>query len=221
MALYRISRKELDRSPLTQKTIILDLDETLVHSSEDPRQLLNLSAYKDKRWLELRSRMYRFSLDGYEKRPTIWGVTRPHLEEFLPFCFGYFEKVCVWSAGIPKYVAKVVEHIFPSGYEPYLVYNRNHCYYAPSGDLFKPIEAIGHREIRLDNTLFVDDRPTTFYDNPDNGIIIPAYQPEGRIEDYIRDERSLYDLMNWLMRPEVIKAKDVRLLEKRNIFSYL
>ncbi len=224
MSLYRISKKEPLRKPLTDKCIILDLDETLVHSSEDYLALMALQPFKDPSMLDLRARMYNLSLAGYDKPPTIWGVTRPYTEEFLLFCFGYFSKVCVWSAGSPEYVRSIVEHIFPAGYKPHAVYTKNHCHYTQDNVLFKPIERMINDEgwqksLRFDNTLFVDDRDLAFIKNPDNGIVIPPYEPNGDYESYVEDDQTLLALMNWLMQPEVIRSSDVRLLDKTRIFN--
>jgi hypothetical protein len=73
--------------------------------------------------------------------------------------------------------------------------------------------------LRLDNTFFVDDRPQVFFKNPDNGILIPPYEPSGSYYNYIQDDPTLPELMEWLMKPEVLQAKDVRLLDKSRIFS--
>jgi TFIIF-interacting CTD phosphatase-like protein len=224
MNLYWISKKETLRKPLTQRCIILDIDETLVHSSEDYLQLMRLRPFNDPAMLDLRPRMYNLSLNGYNKPPNVWGITRPHVEEFLLFCIGYFSKVCIWSAGIPEYVRQIVDLIFPIGFKPDAVYNRSHCHYAQNGELFKPIEKMAHDEgwekiLRLDNTFFVDDRPQVFFKNPDNGILIPPYEPSGSYYNYIQDDPTLPELMEWLMKPEVLQAKDVRLLDKSRIFS--
>lgn len=224
MNIYRISKKEPHHKPLTQRCIILDLDETLVHSSEDYIKLMTLQPFNDPVMLDLRSRMYNLSLDSYIKPPTVWGVTRPYTEDFLLFCFGYFSKVCVWSAGTPEYVRKIVDEIFPSGYKPDVVYNRSHCYYTQEGDIFKPIKIMARDEnlekiLRLDNTLFLDDRPQAFLKNPDNGIVIPAYEPDETYESYVQDDTALPELMDWLLQPEVLRTSDVRLLDKTKIFS--
>ena len=224
MSLYRISKKEPYHQPLTKRCIILDLDETLVHSSEDYRTFKQLRPFNNPALLDLRRRMYNFSLIGYDKAPTVWGVTRPYVQDFLIFCFSYFTKVCVWSAGSPEYVKKIVEHIFPPGYEPHAVYSRNQCHYAQNGELFKPIHKMTEQEgwedvLRLDNTLFIDDRPQAFYKNPKNGIVIPVYEPEDEIASFTQDDHCLVDIMQWLVLPEVLEAEDVRLLDKSRIFT--
>lgn len=224
MPLYRINKKEPSSKPLTQRCIILDLDETLVHSCEDIGKLSTFGLFRNPGMLDLRRRLYYISMGNYTKTPTIWGVVRPYTENFIQFCFEYFAKVCVWSAGLPEYVDRVVDLIFPSGYKPHLVYNRNHCHYDTSGEIFKPIEKMakalsGEKEgVKLENTFFLDDRPQAFLKNPQNGIIIPPYEPEEDINTFLQEDDHLVRLMQWLSKPEVIAAKDVRLLDKSRIF---
>lgn len=222
MALYRISKKESRHSPLTNKCIILDLDETLVHSSDDYNKLSTLQPFNEPMMLSIRGRMYNLSLSRYKDRPVIWGITRPHLLDFLVFCFSYFNKVCVWSAGSREYVNAIVDFIFPTGYRPHIIYCHDDCHYTQEGDLFKPIEKMSQEmknDIRLDNTFFIDDRRHAFIKNPKNGIHIPPYEPEGDYKRYLDDDPTLVELMEWLLKPEVLGCQDVRFLNKHNIFS--
>ena len=224
MSLYRFYKKDPRSKPLTNKCIILDLDETLVHSSEDYEDFNKLGLFSDPNLFNIRRRFYSFPLASYDQPSTIWGVTRPRLEEFIPFCYDYFAKVCVWSAGSPDYVDKIVKRIFPPGYEPHLIYHRNHCHYSRDGEIFKPLDKM-IRDSKLDkimkpeNTFFVDDRSLAFIKNPSNGIVIPAYSPKSNIDELDQDDTCLDDLMTWLRRPEVMNSSDVRLLNKEGIFN--
>lgn len=225
MNLYRISRNQPSYTKnysMTDHCIILDLDETLVHSCEDYQKLLELNLFQDPEVLDLRRRLYNLFLSGYNHPPSMWGITRPYMEDFIFFCFNYFQKVCVWSAGTYEYVHNIIEQTFPPGYKPDIIYTRDNCYYSQNGELFKPIEVMAKKEnlqeiLRLDNTLFVDDRALAFIKNPDNGILIPAYEPKN-YQEYINEDLTLLYLMNWLVSPEVVRAKDVRTLDKSRIF---
>ena len=221
MSLYRVSKRK-DFSPsLTNKCIILDLDETLVHTFDNFSDLEGLRPFSDPEMLDLRRRMYTFSLGSYKQAPTMWGVIRPHTDEFLEFCFSYFDKVCVWSAGLPEYVTKIVNILFDR--QPHCVHSRNHCSYAVDGNIIKPITEMSknmewQKELRLDNTFFVDDRETAFIKNPYNGIVIPPYEPPASIDGFLSDDPTLPQLMDWFLLPDVIRSKDVRFLEKDYIF---
>lgn len=224
MSLYRINRKEQRNKPLTNKCIILDLDETLIHSSEDHSEFSKLNIFSDIKFLDVRKRMYSFSFDGYNRQASIWGVSRPGLDDFIPFCFDYFAKVCVWSAGQNDYVTRIVNNIFPTGYEPHVVYARDNCHYSHDREIFKPIEKMIQQEklenvMTLENTLFLDDRELAFIKNPGNGIIIPPYDPNPTLDGINFPDTRLDELREWLMKPEVMKSKDVRTLDKKSIFK--
>lgn len=91
--------------PLTDKCIILDLDETLVYSNQNIETLHSFNIYKNPKHLHLRKRIYRLKMyDVIDKKGNgviteLWGITRPYLKEFLIMCFNYFRIVAVWSAG--------------------------------------------------------------------------------------------------------------------------
>lgn len=105
--------------PLTNKAIVLDLDSTCVNSFNDPEELFALGFNHDPRVYSLRQRLYLFDMidvtegKGRGQYESMWGIARPHLSEFLDFCFKYFTAVCVWSAGQPAYVKSIVDSIFP------------------------------------------------------------------------------------------------------------
>ena len=230
MSIYKIGFDDNSYRPLTKHSIVLDLDETLVHSCENMDKLKNLAIYTDPTLLDLRSRIFRLALDdmfvepGAGVRTSLWGVTRPYLTQFLSFCFAYFDVVAIWSAGQPKYVAAVVDAIFRDVRPPHIVYDYDDCIMDnndPKKPLIKMIlteEDLGDY-MSLAHTFVLDDRETTFSQNPDNGIIIPAYVPEATIEAIREEDRSLQQLMIWLMRAEVMQAEDIRTLDKTEIFK--
>ena len=124
MALYSCCLDQVPDRSLTQHAIILDIDETLVHTCEDMNQFHSLRIFTDPKMIGLRRRSYVVTLDDVVERrgagvkTQLWGVTRPHLEEFLIFCFSYYRVVAVWSAGKTKYVQAIVDHIFRDIPEP-------------------------------------------------------------------------------------------------------
>lgn len=94
---------------LTNHSIILDVDETLVHTfgeeSIDPAILDSLNP-------TCRSRIYLFTEDDFsgngDKSYACYGILRPGAEGFMNFCFSYFRNVIFWSAGADTYVRKIV-----------------------------------------------------------------------------------------------------------------
>src|SRR5579863_9678111 len=118
------------RKTLTNLVLILDMDETLGHtfnSSESFRQWANLRVFTDPKKIDLRDRCYVLDVDNDGVSETMWGIKRPHLNEFLKFCFGYFKVIVLWSAGIYEYVHAVKNEIFKYTNEPHAVLTRINC----------------------------------------------------------------------------------------------
>jgi len=229
MALYRAPNRRLSEPPQRNRCIVLDLDETLVHTQDSTTTLFELGLLSDPQLMNLRSRLYYMTLEDLFKQPgtgthnDYWGVMRPHLREFLEFCTSYFQVTAVWSAGQRSYVQAIVDNIFRGLPRPPIVFSYDDCR-RQGKVLDKPLQMMMDRSpelsryMRLDNTLVVDDRAYTFAENPDNGILIPAYNPGPDLASLYQEDQGLLELRNWLISPEVLKAPDVRLLDKRAIF---
>lgn len=231
--------------PHIPKTIILDLDETLVHSWENPEFIDRYSIYTDpviyRKFHPVGSPQIAYSMFLDLKTPgtqsRIWGLHRPHLHEFLHFASEYADNVIVWSAGIRPYVNEIVKGIFlESGLQPpKVVRNRENCssyqglYHKPIYELITDISRQPFSTLKIDPawTIIVDDKTHTFMENPNSGILIPPYQPgsnrPGKVptmEDLLdRSDTALLQLMNWLELPEVKNATDIRTIDKSRIFT--
>lgn len=214
---------------LTNLRIVLDLDSTLVHSSIDMATFESLRIYSNPLNIPLRERVYSFDLvdangdAGHGERTPMWGVFRPHLKKFIDFMAMYFKEIYIYSAGLYKYVNSVTDIIFSGALvQPTLVYSRDDCV-THLNDLVKPLtklyndpRATGSNE---SNTLVLDDREKTFCFNTYNGIKIPIYEPNPSPMDILKDDICLEQLMYWLSLPEVMNCRDVRELDKSEIFT--
>jgi TFIIF-interacting CTD phosphatase-like protein len=192
--------------PLTNKKIVLDIDETLVNTRESLDSIKGIDLSDP----DVSKRFYSLFLppDYFH----VWGVMRPGCKEFLSFCFDYFDKVIVWSAGEEKYVRAVVDRIFEGLPEPDGIFSRAFCD-THDNNTTKPLLKLQQHfpDIDLTNTLILDDREhNSLSCNPDNAIIIPAYR---------QDDDALYKVMEWLLLPEVKSSREVRELDKSDIFS--
>lgn len=223
------------RKPLTDKIVILDVDETLVHTYQNFNKWMELKIMTDPKKIDLRSRCYVINLEndksiGYQEH--MWGVKRPHLEEFLKFCFNYFKYVIVWSAGTYDYVHSIVDDIFKDTYRPHAILTRVDCA-GPLNNLEKPfwklisivpelkqyLRTEGLESDNIKNMFIIDDRLRSFNRNPNNGILIPVYEPDTTVDGIRKDDLALPQIMNWLMRPDIMQVDDVRRLNKGNIFQ--
>ena len=229
-AIYHTEADDIAPVSLTNKCIVLDLDQTLIATQDDLESLKKLGIMKDPKLLNLRRRVYHFSIEDLEKpgigtQYEFWGVTRPHTQEFLLFCFSYFKIVAVWSAGKRQYVEELVKFLFKDMPYPHVVFTHDDIVYNDNGDVEKPLinmiesDPTLKKLMSLENTLAIDDNYTTYIPNPGNGVLIPAYCPSSNINSLQKDDYALLQLKNWLLQDEVANAEDVTVLDKSTIFS--
>lgn len=213
----------------TNKYICFDLDSTLINTFSKIDSLVKLDIYNNKK-KKLRERVYTFDLHDVVDTPgegvysRMWGVYRPGWDRFHDFCREYFEGIIIWSAGQPKYVDGIVDILFPDPeFQPILIYNWNHCHISDN-NIYKPLKKIFadsrvKNRVTPENTLVLDDRDDTFSLNIGNGILIPAYDVKPTEKRIMEEDSRLLELEKWLSQHHIASAKDVRELDKNNIFS--
>jgi len=140
----------------TRKTLVLDLDETLVHC-----------------FLNNYNQAYDFimQVDGKNGLFDVFYFcrVRPHLEEFLKECAKMFELV-LFTASKDKYANKVLEYIDPAGYIEHRLF-RQHCTNV-HGKFVKDLSRLGRK---LDQTIIIDNSPQAFSFQPLNGILCDSW----------------------------------------------
>ncbi len=213
---------------LTNKTIVLDLDSTLIYTSDNFKQYESLKLYTNPEHNHLRNRLYKFDvIDVVDKpgtgvRSSMWGVLRPNVYEFLDFCFEYFENVIVWSAGQLRYVHAICDILFTDpNKQPIIIYSWDDCE-KNENYLYKPLIKLSQQEISsltLDKLYILDDNEITFSKNKDNALHIPPYEPELTPRGIMEDEKILFNLTKWFMKPENINIRDVRKTKKTDCFT--
>lgn len=232
-SIYHTPADNILHRPLTDKCIVLDLDSTLISTQDHIADLHRLGILTDPAYMNIRNRIYQFTLGdvgqdggfhpGNGNTYRYWGISRPHLREFLLFCFSYFKIVAVWTAGKKNYGETIVDIIFKDIFPPHVVFTQDDTVF-DMGLPHKPLVTMiqSHpllvNTMTLQNIFALDDNINTFVYNPGNGIHIPAYDPKPTIEDIMRDDDALPRLQQWLMSPAVIRATDVTLLDKNGIF---
>jgi hypothetical protein len=210
-------------STITNFTVILDIDECLgisyvregsdnfVNSLNNPENISHRNSY------------YSSDFSSSYKGVKFWGMKRPHLDKFLSFCFRYFAKVIVWSAGDYDYVMNMVEILFRDHRYPDAVLTKLNIEYVDKAkrDYHKPISKLINIvpfEIDLNKTIFIDDKDDNFRENIGNGIVIPCFNPESN-KCIGTNDISFIEIINWLMTKEVRECEDVRVLDKNKIFK--
>jgi len=148
-----ISKEEMLLPPKNpkdnRKTLVLDLDETLVHCTfeynEETTYVLPIQ-------IDSENGLFSFCR------------VRPHLQEFLKECTKMFELV-LFTASKDKYANKVLDRIDPAGYIQHRLFRR-HCTKV-HGNFVKDLSRLGRK---LDQTIIIDNSPLAFSFQPLNGI---------------------------------------------------
>ena len=196
-----VSAELINYNSTTDFSIILDLDETLIHTFVNN---IDVEALDDMDYIKL-------------GKDTLFFIKRPFLDQFLLFCHDYFHKVIIWSAGEDKYVKKIVDIIFKD-LKLDLVWARSKCSKKNHG---KPIQKIidNTEMVSLGLTFFIDDKDFNLLDDLKNGIIIPEFSPKTKQECIETQDNALDLLMKWFSLPDITYADDVRKLNLGEIFD--
>ena len=215
-----------DLYSMTDKCIVLDLDECLIHSFPSGSEADFNTMLLHPRNASMRSRLFKIELydlgdpKGGGDKHVMWGITRPHLKEFILFIFAYFKKVAVWSAGKYDYVHAIVKQIFFGLPQPCMILTYNDIK-INRRDYTKPLDKV----MRIDpdftekNTFFLDDKASNFYPYTGNGVTIPRYDPPMNSNGMKIDDIALTQFRYWLSSNQVISNDDIRQLYKGNIFT--
>ncbi|XWS12463.1 hypothetical protein CRYUN_Cryun37aG0090800 [Craigia yunnanensis] len=165
----------------SKKTIFLDLDETLVHSSPDPPP-----------------KMYDFVV-----RPNIEGqimnfyvLKRPGVDFFLEEISKKYE-VVVFTAGLKQYASQVLEKLDPKGLISYRLY-RDSCKEV-EGKFVKDLSEMGRD---LGKVVIIDDNPNAYSLQRENAIPIRPFVEDG--ED--RELERLVKFLEWCERLEDMRV---------------
>lgn len=134
-------------------TLVLDLDETLVHCSTEPMDTYDFLVH------------IQFNGATFP----IWGRIRPHCEEFLREAAKSFELV-IFTASQQIYADVVLDHIDPNRHISSRLF-RDSCVYV-EGNFLKELSCLNRD---LAHTVIVDNSITAFGYQPDNGIPIVSW----------------------------------------------
>jgi hypothetical protein len=145
--------------------IVLDLDETLVSVSTNPK----------------RSYDFKFALnDGVNKPLWYYALKRPNLDIFLRYIFKKFQTVSIWTAATHDYAVQIIRGIMTPIQQSRLAFvkTRGDLKIIQDGSYTKPLHHVynNHTLIKKHNTLMIDDRRSVMVENLGNAIIVPAWQ---------------------------------------------
>lgn len=174
-------------SEKSDKLLILDLDETLIHATEKE---LGFSA--------------DFQYDKY------FVHKRPHLDQFLSDISKHFT-IGVWSSADDIYVTEIVNKIKPNNVNFEIVWGRSRC--SPKRDYTfdnyyfeKRLDKLKKKGFRLEKIIIVDDSPEKSRNNYGNAIYIKEFSGGTTDEEL----KHLHDYLLTLKNVD-----NIRTIEKR------
>ena len=148
-----------------KKTLVLDLDETLIHSSMTP--------FPNRTNVVLEIEL------GPEKY-TIYSIIRPFVEEFLNEMSLYFD-IILFTASLEQYSKPLLKFIDKNKVIKH-VYNREYCKYY-EGYFFKDLSII-NRDYR--DLIIIDNNPVSYLFNKENGIPIKSWLDDPNDNELIK-----------------------------------
>lgn len=214
---YRVQKGTINKK--NGKHLVLDLDETFVHTFENEYDLDRFVGQLGSRDKERIKRLEFTDGTGY-----YWTYIRPYAEEFLEMAFAEFESVGVWSAGSYEYVHKIVDIVFTKQ-RPNYIMTRNDCNAVRTSKQepickYKPLKNIydARPDMNPSNTIIVDDRHDICGYNCLNNIRVPAFIIHEHNATHMAGDISLLTLAEWFQTDYFRNAKDVRSIKSDSPF---
>jgi CTD small phosphatase-like protein 2 len=167
------------RAPPPRISVILDLDNTLVHSTLSPS----------------RGHDFAFDFSDGGRPATVFVQARPHLRRFLRE-LSEFADLHLFTAGTADYVWRVLELVDPSREVFRTVLTREDCTPLGPGRYAKDYEKCG---TDMDRTFVVDDNPGYFGKWAAQGFAIEPFvgQPgDAELIRILRNMRARCEAMN-------------------------
>lgn len=146
---------------------------------------------------------------------------RPHLQEFLDWCFAHFASISVWTAAPLDRLQTVLNGPL-AGRNFLFTWHGSKCvkkwrsswggYYSSGPEMIsiKPLRKVWKKYPNLNkkNTLILDDTVCTYSRNYGNAVPISRFNKEDS------DDEELLKLVEWF--PQIMEAESVRQIEKRD-----
>jgi Dullard-like phosphatase family protein len=200
----KFPKVEIEKISLSnKKLLLLDLDETLIHSDFSEQFLDNenikydgiISFLLDNSITDDESKD-----DSDEKKLNSVGIfIRPGVQKFLDEVSKYFE-VGIFTASIPEYADAAINYLDPENKYIKLRLYRNNCINV--GNLFKVKDLRILKNINIKNIVLVDNNMYSFIPQLNNGILINSFY-------YDKEDKELDNVLRYLI-DYIFPADDVR-----------
>eukprot|EP01066_Platyproteum_vivax_P009334 Platyproteum_vivax@DN4099_c0_g1_i1.p1 len=149
-----------------KRTLVLDLDETLVHSSFRPVPEASI--------------IVTVEIEG--KFHDIYVLKRPGVEKFLSETSKWYE-IVIFTASLAKYADPLMDQLDPDNICAYRLFRESCTQW--NGSYVKDMARMGRH---LDDLIIIDNSPLSYAWQPDNAIPIRSW-----FDDF--EDRELYDLI--------------------------
>ncbi len=168
--------------------MILDLDETLIHATEEKLE-----------------RKPDFLVGEY------FVYKRPFLESFLEFCFENFD-VAIWTTATKSYAEEILQIILKETQNWEFLWTRERCTFAFDAEArehfyVKRMHKIRHRGYKLESVIVVDDSPNVWQSSYGNLV---------RVNKFEGDENDSELKILPIYLEKLKNLPNIRAIEKRN-----
>lgn len=184
-----------------KKTLILDLDETLIHSSYKPFNIKNDIIIKMK------------SPKAFDdKHFLVHVLKRPYVDIFLSIVCDIFE-VVIFTASLQEYANPILDEIDAEKKIKYRLY-RDHCIKIEKDKYIKNLNLLGRD---LKNVIIIDNNPTSYILNVSNGLPISSWESCQSDNELIK----LIPLLQFLSKNNVVDVRPIiQRIVKNNEINY-
>ena len=188
-------RVNLGIQDIEKKTLILDLDETLIHTDFN-----NLFINHDK--------VLNFKLENFENQIPVPIMIRPGLKQFLQVISEKYE-IVVFTASKKEYANTVLNFLDPENKLIKHRFFREHCISLFGKIFIKDLRIFNDR--KMEDMIIVDNSMYSFANQLSNGILITSFFND-------RSDMELNNLGNYLVNC-LAKVKDIR-TENEKFFKF-
>jgi len=172
------------RQSLPRLAVVLDLDETLVHTTDISGQYSS-AQHGSPALRSAQPESFVVTVNG----ETLLVRKRPGVDEFLAQAAALFD-LYVYTAGEEDYAAEVLSKLDPSGRIFRSHFYRSSCIHnVSSGEYLKDLNIVPGMNLR--RGVLVDNNPISFSMQPNNGILIESFYSSATDQEL----RVLFDVL--------------------------
>ena len=200
---YNIKNTNFQYKNNNKKILILDLDETLVHSSFQPLG-------KDKNNQLIKPDIF-LKIFFEKKYYNLYVLTRPYINQFLKDMSKLF-LIYIFTASVQEYANPLLNEIDKDNIISYRLY-RDNCTLTKDGKYVKNLNILNYN---LKDLILLDNNPISYYFNKNNGIPIKSWHNDKNDKELIK----IGNFLNFLSTVDDVRYYIPRVVENDEISYY-